>query len=203
MLDFFHASHHVSLALSHLGYSDVERLVIYKELRHELRQSRWAVVVARLEELGDELLQSAREENTRRLLRGEKPLPIPFETELNDLRHHGESGHLCYVKFTRRGLPLGSGAVESAIRRVVNLRLKSNGMFWSPENAESILHLRCQVLSTEWSRRRNELYARRLRDRSRDWRWSASDHSRQNRSGGGAETEKPTKCRNSSHFTPP
>jgi len=185
VLDFFHASHHVSLALSHLGYSDADRRALYKELRHELRQSRWANVVARLEELGGALLQSAHADNARRLSEGEKALPIPLETELNYLRHHGESGHLCYVKFWRRGLPLGSGAVESAIRRVVNLRLKSNGMFWSPENAESILHLRCQVLSTEWSRRRVELYARRLGERSRLWRWSALDRSRSARSVGG------------------
>jgi hypothetical protein len=198
VLDFFHASHHVSLALSHLGYSDVDRRVIYKELR----QSRWSNVVARLEELGSDLLKSAREENARRLSRNEKALPIPFETELNYLRHHGESGHLCYVKFWRRGLPLGSGAVESAIRRVVNLRLKSNGMFWSPENAEAILHLRCQVLSTEWSRRRDELYARRLGERSRSWRWAALDRSRAARSVEEQATPQATKCRNSSIFTP-
>ena len=203
VLDFFHASHHVSLALSHLGYSDADRREIYKELRHELRQSRWAKVVARLEELGSDLLKSAREENVRRLARGEKALPIPFETELNYLRHHGESGHLSYVKFWRRGLPLGSGAVESAIRRVVNLRLKSNGMFWSPANAEAILHLRCQILSTEWSRRRDELYARRLRERSRSWRWSALNRSRSARSVEENGTDPPTKCRNSSLGNPP
>jgi hypothetical protein len=28
-------------------------------------------------------------------------------------------------------LPIGSGAVESGIRRVVNLRLKGNGIFWT------------------------------------------------------------------------
>ena len=203
ILDFFHASHHVSLALSHLGYSDAERRVIYKELRHELRQSRWQVVVARLEELGDELLNRAREENARRLLHGEKAMPIPFETELSYLRQHGESGHLCYVKFWRRGLPLGSGAVESAIRRVINLRLKSNGMFWSPENAESILHLRCQILSTQWSCRREELRCRRRRSRDLDWRWSAADHSRQGRSVTGQKQDTATKCRNSSLITPP
>ena len=203
VLDFFHASHHVSLALSHLGYSDADRRALYKELRHELRQSRWANVVARLESLGNDLLESAREENAQRLLRGEKSLPIPLETELHYLRHHGESGHLCYVKFWRRGLPLGSGAVESAIRRVINLRLKSNGMFWSPENAESILHLRCQVLSTEWSVRRAELYARRLVERSRRWRWAALDRSRWGRSVGEEGAVPSTKCRNSSIFTPP
>ena len=42
-----------------------------------------------------------------------------------------------YATYARRGLPLGSGAVESAIRRVINLRLKGNGMFWTVENAGS------------------------------------------------------------------
>jgi len=203
VLDFFHASHHVSLALSHLGYSEADRRAIYKELRHELRQGRWRNVVARLELLGSGVMASSRLENERRLSRGETALVVSFETELNYLRHHGESGHLSYVKFWRRGLPLGSGAVESAIRRVVNLRLKSNGMFWTPENAEKMLHLRCQILSTEWSHRREELYARRLRDRSRSWRWSALDRSRASQSVPTAKPSSPTKCRNSSDFTPP
>jgi hypothetical protein len=40
-------------------------------------------------------------------------------------------------------LPIGSGAVESLIRQVIKLRLKGNGKFWLPENAEIILHGRC------------------------------------------------------------
>ena len=40
---------------------------------------------------------------------------------------------------------LGSGAVESAIRRVINLRLKGNGMFWTEENAESMLGFRQKI----------------------------------------------------------
>jgi hypothetical protein len=36
---------------------------------------------------------------------------------------------------------LGSGAIESSIRRVINLRLKGNGIFWLEENAEAILAL--------------------------------------------------------------
>ncbi len=38
-----------------------------------------------------------------------------------------------------RSIPVGSGAVESAVRRVVNLRLKSNGKFWLRENANAML----------------------------------------------------------------
>jgi len=40
------------------------------------------------------------------------------------------------------GLPIGSGAMESAIRRVVNLRLKGASIYWLRETAESMLLLR-------------------------------------------------------------
>ena len=38
-----------------------------------------------------------------------------------------------YAALRRRGLPCGSGAIESAVRRIVNLRLKGNGIFWLKE----------------------------------------------------------------------
>jgi hypothetical protein len=166
ILDFYHASHHVSLALAELSLSEGKRQKCYQELRSELRKSRWQVVVARLEELGSDLLSD--EESV-------------FCRELRFLRKHGESGHLNYTTYTRRGLPLGSGAVESAIRRVINLRLKSNGMFWTPEIAESMLQVRCQLLSTEWDVRRGELYQHRLKTRRRKWQWNATDRSRKTR----------------------
>lgn len=47
-----------------------------------------------------------------------------------------------YASFKRRHIPVGSGCVESAIRRIVNLRMKGNGSFWLEPNAESMLMLR-------------------------------------------------------------
>jgi hypothetical protein len=47
-------------------------------------------------------------------------------------------------------LPQGSGIVESAIRRVVNLRLKSAGKFWLHDNAEGMLHLRSYLKAGRW-----------------------------------------------------
>jgi len=44
-------------------------------------------------------------------------------------------------------LPTGSGTVESAIRRVINLRVKGAGMFWKRENAEKMFFLRSLVLT--------------------------------------------------------
>ena len=39
-------------------------------------------------------------------------------------------------------MPIGSGAIESAIRRVINLRVKSNSTYWLRENAETMIRLR-------------------------------------------------------------
>ncbi|WP_321492985.1 hypothetical protein [uncultured Desulfobacter sp.] len=44
-----------------------------------------------------------------------------------------------YAAMQEQNLPIGSGCVESAIRRVVNLRMKSPGIFWKKETAEHML----------------------------------------------------------------
>ncbi len=65
-------------------------------------------------------------------------------------RHH-VNGRLNYARFKAQKLPVGSGVVESLIRQVVNLRLKSNGMHWLRENGEAFLHARCQWAAHQWS----------------------------------------------------
>ncbi len=55
-----------------------------------------------------------------------------------------------YQTFRAEGLPIGSGVIESGVRRIVNLRLKGASLFWLPENAEEILYLRCQIKSGQW-----------------------------------------------------
>lgn len=52
-----------------------------------------------------------------------------------------------YSKFEKDKIITGSGCVESAIRRVINLRLKAPGCFWKIENAEYFLFLRAQLIS--------------------------------------------------------
>jgi len=47
-----------------------------------------------------------------------------------------------YSTFVAANVPTGSGAIESAIRRVINMRMKSNGMFWLEVNAQGMLLLR-------------------------------------------------------------
>jgi hypothetical protein len=47
-----------------------------------------------------------------------------------------------YDQFIAARLPIGSGAIESAIRRVVNLRMKGNAKYWCYDNAEGMLLMR-------------------------------------------------------------
>lgn len=59
------------------------------------------------------------------------------------------------MQFQRRramNLPEGSGAMESAIRRVVNLRMKGNGKFWKEENAEAMITLRSHLKTGRFHR---------------------------------------------------
>jgi hypothetical protein len=52
-----------------------------------------------------------------------------------------------YKTFREKGLPTGSGTVESAIRRVINLRIKGAGLFWKRQHAENMIFLRSLVLT--------------------------------------------------------
>jgi hypothetical protein len=74
--------------------------------------------------------------------------PEDAERIVNYFRTH--SSRMDYAAYRKSCIPCGSGAVESAVRRIVNLRLKGNGIFWCPANAEAVLHLRAQLLSGTW-----------------------------------------------------
>jgi hypothetical protein len=63
---------------------------------------------------------------------------------------------MAYARIRTLNLPIGSGSVESAIRRVVNLRLKGPCIFWCKENAEAILLLRCYWKAGRWNQLKNQ-----------------------------------------------
>lgn len=152
VLDCCHAAHHISLALSTLGLSSKERMPLYREHRSLLRNGQWRRVVEELTDLTDGDI--ANEE---------------MQTELAYLRKHGEAGRLKYPYFRSLGLPLGSGAIESGIRRVINLRLKGNGIFWREENAEAMLQVRCQVMSGRWDHRIKQMRKHLAFDARTNW----------------------------------
>lgn len=67
-------------------------------------------------------------------------------TWLNYFRTHGLTHRrMDYSTSRSRQMPIGSGAIESAIRRVINLRVKSNSTYWLRENAETMIRLRAWI----------------------------------------------------------
>ena len=158
VLDNCHASHHISLALAALGYGEKERKPLYREHRTLLRNGHWRQVVQELNELAEG--QSDDSE---------------VWTEIAYLQKHGEAGRLKYPTFRSLGLPLGSGAIESNIRRVINLRLKGNAIYWLAENAEAMLQIRSYVLTDRWDQRLSELRKLRKRDVQTAWKWTPQD----------------------------
>jgi len=58
---------------------------------------------------------------------------------------------LQYPQFQAQGWPIGSGAVESANKLVVEARLKGAGMHWKRENVDPMLALRNIICSDRWS----------------------------------------------------
>jgi hypothetical protein len=57
---------------------------------------------------------------------------------------------LHYPLFQAQGWPIGSGAVESANKLVVEARLKGAGMHWGPDHVNPMLALRNVVCSDRW-----------------------------------------------------
>jgi len=158
-LDWCHAVHHISLALQPL-LEDGERKRVFKKLRKWLKQGQWRKVVYELTQL---------------LVWAELPEEAAVWTEINYLQNHGAQGHLDYARFRRRHLPTGSGAIESTVRRVINLRMKGNSITWYEDNAEAMLVLRGLVLSRRWPETFAEITASLASDRRLDWDWQSPD----------------------------
>lgn len=154
VLDNCHAAHHVSLALAALGLSDKERMPLYREHRTLLRNGQWRRVVEEL-----------------RGLASSEPKDSAIHTEIAYLEKHGKAGRLSYRHFRTIGIPLGSGAIESTIRRVINQRLKGNGLSWYRANAEAMLQLRAQVVSKRWDDQLKAMRAYTRQDARTDWTW--------------------------------
>jgi len=168
-LDWCHAVHHLGLALAPLLAAD-ERQRVFKKLRKWLKQGRWRKVANELVQLLAQVELTAEQEAT-------------VWTAIAYLERHGEQGHLDYAKFRRRHLPVGSGAIESAIRRVINLRMKGNSIFWARENAEAMLVLRGLVLSRRWKEVFAKITQSLASDRRLDWKWTSPDMPEQLKAG--------------------
>jgi hypothetical protein len=157
-LDWCHALHHVGLALAAVALPADEHRRVFKKLRKWLKKGWAAAVLNELERLGER--QGTLE---------------AMGTPVSYLDRHLAAGHLEYDDLRNRGLAIGSGAIESAIRRVINLRLKGNGMMWYEGNAEGMLLLRAAALTKRWDEALERALKSKWHDGQLDWVWSSPD----------------------------
>lgn len=130
--DFYHAVEHLSEISDMCASWDYKKRKKWvQQMRKHLRYGEFNVMV----------------DSIKLLCRGRNAKKIRIQ--LNYFVNRRDS--MRYKEFKLKGMPLGSGAVESAIRRVINLRLKGVGIFWREPNAEIMLHLRSYLKARRWS----------------------------------------------------
>jgi hypothetical protein len=133
VLDFYHASQYLSETLATCRHMPkAQRQALYKRLRHALRHKADGVEVV-MEELRA-LATTRRDKAITRALRS-------VEAHAHRMR---------YVTLEARKLPIGSGQVESAVRRVINLRFKAPGSFWTETTVSGLMHLRAAFKAGRW-----------------------------------------------------
>lgn len=121
---------------------------------HELRHGEPQAVLAELRQLQAELAPPA-----AGALAGLAALPVPrvapdaaalatVTTSLEYLEQRQDQ--IRYAEFAAAGYPIGSGAVESANKLVVEARLKGSGMHWARPHVNPLVALRALVCSDRW-----------------------------------------------------
>lgn len=131
LIDFYHAVEHLSeFAKLKARWSKTQRQAWVRKHRHHLRQGHISLVI--------DAVKSASKGSRNPLLRRERDYFIKNQSRMR------------YQQVARWQLPIGSGAMESSIRRVVNLRLKGAGIYWLEESANEMLMLRCYYKAGRW-----------------------------------------------------
>jgi len=145
LVDFYHVVEHVyALAALNTSWRAAKR----KQWATRQRRRLWR----------GELKQFL--EDAERLCRGKRGKA--WARERDYLQRNARAGRLNYSKARWAKMPIGSGSMESAVRRVINLRLKGPGIFWHEEHAEQMLMLRAYYKSKHWQVLTNKAFATTL-----------------------------------------
>lgn len=130
ILDFFHVSEYLWEVARNAFSEQAEQCQWVEAQQDALKQSQWQAVIQAAERLPPS--SPALKESVERLM-----------SYLQNNRTR-----IDYRAYLKQGLMIGSGVVESANRRIVTLRLKQSGMFWSRAGAEAVIRLRACYLSS-------------------------------------------------------
>lgn len=134
-------------------YHMVENVNIFAKYLHsnnEVKAKGWANQVIREVENGhiDEVLKELPD------LKGEK-LPANVPNLKVYLENNKERTH--YEQYKLKGYSVGSGAIESGNKSVIQQRMKQAGMRWSISGGQCIASLRAKYSSNQWDKVREAI----------------------------------------------
>jgi hypothetical protein len=133
ILDFYHAMEHIGSYIS-LVAKGAEKSELIKRIGHSLKHHG---------------LQACRKviDQTECRTKTQQSEKAKLNQYLDN-----NAERMKYPEYLRRGLLIGSGAIESAHRTVIQRRMKLSGQRWSKKGARHMLNLRTLNMSGHWHR---------------------------------------------------
>jgi hypothetical protein len=131
ILDYFHLCENVTTYAKHVFKMDEEKYRPWaKEICFKLKKSQFRQVLDELRPYKDNLP-------------GTCPVNL-FGYITNNV------DHIDYAEYEKRGYFIGSGAIESGNKLILQDRLKRAGMRWNPSTAQFLLTLKSKAESNSW-----------------------------------------------------
>ena len=138
LLDFFHATEHLSKAADALfGEKTDFSKAYFTKWRDRLKTDHSAPV---------SIMRSL--EGYSKRIRLSKARRAELKTEIVFFRKNRKL--MRYAEFRKRGLPIGSGPIEAAAKSIIRQRMCRSGMSWSREKGQYVVTVRAFVKSGLW-----------------------------------------------------
>lgn len=127
-LDYYHAREHLTEMMSYIDKDMREKLL------PKFKKATWEGNIKALKRL---------------VKKGIKGVDLDNFTPYNYFLKNKQ--RIDYQSFRKNNYPIGSGIIESGIRRIINLRFKAPSSFWYPQNVEKLILMRAIALSGRWN----------------------------------------------------
>lgn len=123
ILDYYHASEYLGNAMSSIDATKREKNKLFKKLE----DGEVTCIIAHLE----------KQTQTKEIIDCQRY----FTNHVNRMN---------YAEYRKKGLVIGSGAIESTHRTLIQSRMKQAGMHWKKKNVQSIASVRARYESGRW-----------------------------------------------------
>lgn len=143
ILDYYHFEEHVYECANEIYAED------------EVNRTRWAKDIING-------FMKGKTEKTLQNLRPDEYLEESVKAKVTELKGYLENNKdkMNYKEFKDNGYFIGSGAIESAHKHVIQQRLKLAGMRWSKKGAQYISTLRAASKSDRWDKVQDIIYGK-------------------------------------------